>query len=99
MMSGHGSENFARAQAIKDATMAHFILQNWQEGKTLLHYNGDYHSKNFEGISWYLRQQRPALRILTIASIEQESVEDLAKENRNTGTVILTIPLDMTKTY
>lgn len=93
------SENFARAQAIKDATMAHFILQNWQEGKTLLHYNGDYHSKNFEGISWYLRQQRPALRILTISSVEQESIEDLAVENRNTGTVILTIPLDMTKTY
>lgn len=93
------SANFARAQAIKDATMAHFILQNWQSGKTLLHYNGDYHSKNFEGISWYLHQQQPGLRILTISSVEQESVRKLLMENRNTGTVILAIPSDMTKTY
>ncbi len=105
MMSGHGaggnssSENFARAQAIKDATMAHFILQNWQAGKILLHYNGDYHSKNFEGINWYLHQQRPALRVLTISSVEQESIQHLLVENQNTGTVILTIPSDMTKTY
>lgn len=93
------SANFARAQAIKDATMAHFILQNWQSGKTLLHYNGDYHSKNFEGISWYLHQQQPGLRILTISSVEQESVRKLLVENRSTGTVILAIPSDMTKTY
>ena len=93
------SANFARAQAIKDATMAHFILQNWQSGKTLLHYNGDYHSKNFEGISWYLHQQQPSLRILTISSVEQESVRKLLAENRNTGTIILAIPSDMTKTY
>lgn len=113
MMGGHGSSassgpgsgrdsinrNFARAQAIKDATMAHFILQNWQDGKLLLHYNGDYHSKNFEGIGWYLRQQRPSLQILTISSVEQESIETLAADNKNTGTVILTIPLDMAKTY
>ncbi|MCY7356214.1 MAG: ChaN family lipoprotein [Rudanella sp.] len=95
----NSSENFARAQAIKDATMAHFILQNWQQGKILLHYNGDYHSKNFEGISWYLHQQRPALRIVTISSVEQESIQRLQVENQNTGSVILTIPSDMTKTY
>lgn len=91
--------NFARAQAIKDATMANSILQNWQEGKILLHYNGDYHSKNFEGISWYLHQKQPSLRILTISSVEQESINKLVSENYNTGTVILAIPSDMTKTY
>ncbi len=91
--------NFARAQAIKDATMAHSILQNWQEGKLLLHYNGDYHSKNFEGISWYLHQKQPRLRILTISSVEQESIYKLLVENYNTGTIILVIPSDMTKTY
>jgi uncharacterized iron-regulated protein len=96
---GNSSENFARAQAIKDATMAHSILQNWQQGKTLLHYNGDYHSKNFEGISWYLHKERPTLRILTISSVEQESMARLAAENQHLATVILTIPSDMTKTY
>jgi uncharacterized iron-regulated protein len=58
--SGHGSEmnasNIARAQAVKDATMAHFILQHWQPGNTFLHFNGSYHSDRFEGIVWYLNQ-------------------------------------------
>ena len=43
---GHGkvSDNLPKAQAIKDATMAHFILKNWSAGKQLLHFNGAYHS-------------------------------------------------------
>lgn len=91
--------NFARAQAIKDATMAHFITQNWQSGKLFLHYNGDYHSKNFEGISWYLHQHQPNLRIFTISSVEQETVDALQPQNHKLANVILTIPTDMTKTY
>jgi uncharacterized iron-regulated protein len=91
--------NFARAQAIKDATMAHFIAQNWQTGKLFLHYNGDYHSKKFEGISWYLHQYKPELRIFTISSVEQETLETLLPQNHNLANVVLAIPTDMTKTY
>jgi len=93
--------NFARAQAIKDATMAHFILKNRQPGQTLLHFNGDYHSKNFEGISWYLHKQQPALRILTISSIEIPNVDKPARtdETRNLANFVIAIADDMTKTY
>lgn len=91
--------NFARAQAIKDATMAHFILQNWKPGQTFLHLNGDYHSKNFEGISWYLHRQQPALKILTISSVEAPNVDKPDSENRNQADFVLAIPGDMTKTY
>ena len=91
--------NFARAQAIKDATMAHFILQNLKAGQTLLHFNGDYHSKNFEGIVWYLRQQRPDLKIVTLSSVEVTDLERPATENRNLADFVLAIPTDMTKTY
>lgn len=91
--------NFARAQAIKDATMAHFILQNWKPGQTFLHLNGDYHSKNFEGIGWYLHRQQPALNILTISSVEVPNVDKPDSENRNLANFILVIPADMTKTY
>lgn len=93
--------NFARAQAIKDATMAHFIIQNRQPGQTLLHLNGDYHSKNFEGISWYLHQQQPALKILTISSIEVADVDKPARtdDTRNLANFVIAIPGDMTKTY
>ena len=91
--------NFARAQAIKDATMAYFILQNLKPGQTLLHFNGDYHSKNFEGIVWYLRQQRPNLKIVTLSSVEISDLDHPATENRNLADFILAIPMDMTKTY
>lgn len=91
--------NFARAQAIKDATMAHFILQNLKPGQTALHFNGDYHSKNFEGIVWYLRKQRPDLKILTVSSVELADPNKPDSENRNLGDFVLAIPADMTKTY
>ncbi|WP_425576718.1 ChaN family lipoprotein [Nibrella saemangeumensis] len=91
--------NFPRAQAIKDATMAHFILQNLSPGQTLLHFNGSYHSNNFEGIGWYLRKQRPDLRILTISSVELEDPDNPEKSSRDLANFVITIPADMTKTY
>ncbi|GAB3907334.1 ChaN family lipoprotein [Larkinella knui] len=91
--------NFARAQAIKDATMAYFILQNRKPGNTFLHFNGSYHSNNFEGIIWYLRQKQPDLKIVTIASVEVPDVAKPDKANQNLASFILHIPSDMTKTY
>ena len=114
MMGSHGGatsdnggpqvENFARAQALKDATMARFILENGRfdgttPGRTVLHFNGDYHSKNFEGIVWYLRQQQPNLKIVTISSVEADDVSRSQKDWKGLGTFILAIPADMTKTY
>jgi uncharacterized iron-regulated protein len=102
MMAGHGggaSENFPKAQAIKDATMAHFIHQNWQTGQTFIHFNGAYHSDNYEGIIWYLNQYRPGLRILTITTVEQESLDKLEAEHRGKADFIIAVPEAMTKTY
>lgn len=101
MAHGHGMNmgNLAKAQALKDATMAHFILASWQPGKTFLHINGSYHSDNFEGIVWYLKKQNPQLRILTIASVEQAEISKLEDKSRDMATYILAIPSDMTKTY
>lgn len=107
MMSGdapHGSpqmkpEYFAQAQASKDATMAHFIGKCWQAGKTFLHFNGSFHSDNYEGIVWYLKQANPKLKILTISSVEQSEIKTLAKEHLNKANFVLAIPESMTKTY
>jgi len=95
----HGNENLPKAQALKDATMAHFILENREKGQTFLHYNGTYHSDNFEGIVWYLMQADPRLDIVTISSVEQDTITELKEENKGLGTFILCIPSDMTKTY
>ncbi|OJJ17879.1 iron-regulated protein [marine bacterium AO1-C] len=101
---GHGRmkmnpKNFAKAQALKDATMAHFILKNLKKGQTLIHYNGSYHSNNFEGIGWYLKQKRKNLKIVTIASVSQKELSSLSKANQNLANYTLVVPNSMTKTY
>ena len=96
---GHDTLHIAKAQAIKDATMSYFILQNWKAGKTFIHYNGTYHSNNFEGIYWYLKQANPDLRILTIASTEQDTLGTLTEENSNLADFTICVPSNMTKTY
>ena len=98
-MGKQANENLAKAQASKDATMAFFILKNLENGQTFIHFNGTYHSDNFEGISWYLKRNSPELKILTIASVEQDSVEKLNEESMAVADFILCIPENMTKTY
>ena len=94
----HMSANLPKAQAIKDATMAYFILKNWSPGETFLHYNGSYHSQNNEGIIWYLKQSNPNLKIVTIASEEQEQLNELDSAYVGRGDFLLIVPEDMTKT-
>lgn len=96
---GHATSNIAKAQALKDATMAHFILQNRQPGQLFIHYNGTYHTNNFEGIVWYIRQYNPEVKMLTIATVEQDSVKNLEDENMGLADFILCVPSTMTKTY
>lgn len=99
MMGDHAAENFPKAQAIKDATMAHFILQNLKPGTVFIHYNGTYHSDNFEGIGWYLKKARLQLKTLTIAAVSQKDILTLEKEHLNKADFILVVDEDMTKTY
>ena len=98
-MGGHGGENFPKAQAIKDATMAYFILENLPDEGIFLHYNGAYHSNNYEGIVWYLKQENPELKILTISTVEQAEIEDLDDENLEIADYIIAVPETMTKTH
>lgn len=96
---GHGGENLPKSQAIKDATMAYFILKNWSNGKTLLHFNGSYHSNYHLGIEWYLKQEKPDLKIITIGSTEQENIDTLAQTGLNMADYIICNPSSMSKSY
>ncbi len=99
MMGGHGGDNLPKAQALKDAAMAHFILKNWKKGKTFIHYNGAYHSDNFEGIMWYLLQQNKKLNIVTISTVEQADIDQLPDEDKNKADFIIVVRENMTKTH
>jgi uncharacterized iron-regulated protein len=93
----HVTANIARAQAMKDATMAYFILKNLTKGKTFLHFNGSYHSDRFQSIIWYLQQADPKLKIVTISSTEQKDLEDLKKESEGLANFIIVVPETMSK--
>jgi len=93
----HVTANIARAQAMKDATMAHFILQNFTPGKTFLHFNGSYHSDRFQSIIWYLQQSNPKLKIVTISSTEQKETDELEKNSEGLADFIIVVPATMSK--
>ncbi|MBN2636235.1 MAG: ChaN family lipoprotein [Prolixibacteraceae bacterium] len=97
-ISAHTSPNIAKAQAIKDATMANSILKYWKRGKTLIHFHGAYHSGNFESIYWYLKKANPNLKIVTIHSVEQIDVSELSEENTGAADFTICVDEDMTKT-
>ena len=99
MMGGHGSADIVKAQAIKDATMAHFISKNVKEESVFLDLNGAYHSDFFQGILWYLMKIKPNLNYKTISTVNQKNVKKLDKENRARADYILCVNNNMTKTH
>ena len=99
MMGGHGGANLPKAQAVKDATMAYFIMQHYKPGSLFIHYNGAYHSDNFEGINWYLRKIQPAINIGTISTVTQADIGKLLEENRGKADFIICVDEDVTNTY
>lgn len=97
---------FAQAQALKDATMAWSIAQNYSQmaagtGKkpVFIHYNGNYHSDFHSGIIPYLDEYLPGLEIATICCVRQESISQMDKENRDRADFIICVPESMTSTF
>jgi uncharacterized iron-regulated protein len=99
MAQGHGGDKLPKAQAIKDATMAYSIIENLKPNSIFIHYHGSYHSDFYEGIYWYVKQERPELKIVTIATVTQKSLSQLEKEHLGKADFILVVDEDMTKTY
>ena len=98
-MGGHGGANLRDAQAVKDATMAHFILENYRSGKTFLHFHGRYHSDHYQGIYYFLKEQDPDLSIITISTSSQEEISSLEEGLEDTADFMIVVPGNMTKTY
>jgi len=97
-MNGHGSIELADAQAIKDATMTHFILQNRTPGSLFLHFNGAYHSDEFESMNWFLKRTEENLKIVTISTVSQDNIEELNEEYKGKADYIICVPSNMTRT-
>lgn len=91
MMGDHGTPSMVKAQALKDATMAHFIAQHAKKGTRFLHFNGSFHSDFHEGIGWYLQRLVPDLKRVTIATVTQEQLKTLDKEHLGKADIILCV--------
>jgi uncharacterized iron-regulated protein len=96
---GPNPENFPKAQAIKDATMANSIVKYCQPGKTVIHYNGSYHSDLHQGILWYLNKYRPSTKSATITAVLQDDIDKMSDESKNQADFVIVIPSSMTRTY
>ena len=99
MMGEHTSPNMPKAQALKDATMAHFLFTNWNPGSLFIHYNGSYHSEYYEGISWYLKRSKADIKIAAIATVSQKEIDSLLPEHILKADYIICVEEDMTGTY
>lgn len=93
------TEFMIEAQALKDATMAESLFPTLSEGKKILHINGSYHSKDGEGILWYLKKEFPKLKILNIHTVTQDQLDSLNPEYKKSGDIILVLPSDSHESY
>ena len=85
------AQNFIAAQAVRDATMAYFILKNRGPKDLFVHYNGDYHSKNRGGIYWYLKLYEPGITVLTISSVSRDT-PGFDDEYKDLADIVLVVP-------
>ncbi len=99
MGHGHGTPALVKAQAMKDATMAHFILENHSPDHLFIHINGRFHTDFYEGIVWYLRQSQPDLNLGTISTVNQENIHELSEEHLGRADFIICVDLDVPSTY
>ncbi|MCX6322497.1 MAG: ChaN family lipoprotein [Bacteroidia bacterium] len=93
------STNLPKAQAIKDATMEKSIVNYWQKGQMVIHYNGSYHSDRHMGIIWYLNKYNPLIKVATITTVLQDDIDKMDDENKGQADFVIVIPSSMTKTY
>ncbi len=98
-MAMHGMGSFTEAQAIKDATMAHFSLKNMNEKSVLYHINGAYHSDYHQSIIWYIKQNKPEANVVSITTVSQADVNKLDEENKGRADFIICVNENMTSTH
>lgn len=102
MMGGHVPPNMLNiqtAQASKDVTMAHFSLENFNEGNFYFHFNGSYHSNYSQGIIWWINKKEPGLVIKSIATVNRSEWDEMTKEEKfNIANYILVVADNMTQT-
>lgn len=87
-------ENFYKAQCLKDDAMAESISDHLrqQPGRTVIHYQGDFHSRQRLGVVEKLQRLNPEVKILVIAPVYAEDLDKLGsslQENQAAGDILV----------
>lgn len=101
-MGGHVPKNMLNiqiAQASKDATMAHFSVENYRPGDLLVHFQGAYHSNYNQGIIWWIHKIKPGFTIKSITTVMQSEWDEMSIEDKSEiANYIIVVADDMTRT-
>ncbi len=102
MMEGHVPPNMLNiqtAQASKDATMAHFSLQNYMPEDFLFHFQGYYHSNYGQGIIWWINKIQPGFKIKSVTTLTESEWEEMTDDEKATiANYIIVVSDSMTLT-
>ncbi len=98
-MSMHGGKFMMEAQAIKDATMAHFMKKYWSSGKVFLHLNGAFHTNKYEGIISFLPKEWLRKDMLVISMVTQIDINKLEDDNKGLGDFIFCFEENYAKSH
>jgi uncharacterized iron-regulated protein len=98
-MAGHDSKNFLAAQAIKDATMAESMWKERKNNEILYHIHGGFHSKNKEGIAYYLKAYSPKIKVFTLQCQETETPDTFEQQNNDSASFYIQINPLISKSY
>lgn len=99
MAGDHNAAFMMEAQAIKDATMAHFIIENTNKSTVFFHLNGAYHTNRYEGILSFLIPRIDRKKVLTISTVSQSNVNELEQKNLDLADFVICVDEDMTLTH
>lgn len=100
MPAGHGGTGIIAAQALRDACMAHSIFAEISQSKQVMHIHGGYHSKNRQGISFYLRKMDfPADQIFHIQSVLSKKCATLDESILNAADATVCLSEDNITSY
>lgn len=99
MPGDHSAAFMMEAQAVKDATMAHFILENTKGSTVFFHLNGAYHTDRYEGILSFLIPKIDRNKILTISTVSQSNVKELERKYLDLADFVICVDEDMTLTH
>jgi len=101
-MSGHGPQakpeeakarigKIYEAQCVKDETMGESVARSWLPGRTVLHYNGSFHSDFRLGTAARALQRTPGATMLVVTAVPVKDLDRLnpSKEDRKRADYLL----------